>query len=286
MGGDECYKGYWERDPGVQAFMKKNKIKNAEELQSYFVKRVGKIIESKKKKMIGWDEILEGGIAPGAAVMSWRGVKGGIEASHLKHHVVMSPAPQYYIDMVQGEASIEPPVYSVARLIDTYSFNILPPEIDSTYVLGGQANLWTEQVPTEAHAEYMTYPRAFAVAETMWSPKSKKQWEDFVTRVEHHFARFDAAGINYAPSIYDPIIKVKRHESGELAIDLVSEAQNVDIYYTVDNTIPNQYSPKYNGTIAFPNGADMLRVITYRDKNPLGRLISLPTSELEKRIGR
>lgn len=284
MGGDECYKGYWEKDPGVQAFMKKNNLKNGEELQSYFTKRVGKILASKKKKMIGWDEILEGGIAPGAAVMSWRGTKGGIEASHLKHPVVMSPATQYYLDMVQGDISIEPPVYDVARLKDTYSLNILPEGIDSAYVLGGQGNLWTEQVPTEPQVEYMTYPRAFAVAETMWSPKNKKEWNNFVERVEDHFLRFDAAAINYAPSIYDPIIEVKRNANGQLTIDLSTEAQNVDIFYTVDNTIPNQYYPKYNGTITFPEGADMLRVITYRNNKPLGRLISIKTEELVKRI--
>jgi hexosaminidase len=284
MGGDECYKGYWERDDNVQAFMKKNKIKTSEELQSYFTKRVAKILSDKKKKMIGWDEILEGGIAPGAAVMSWRGTKGGIEASHLKHPVVMSPATQYYLDMVQGETSIEPPVYDVARLKDTYALNILPEGIDSAYVLGGQGNLWTEQVPTEPQVEYMMYPRAFAVAETVWSPKSKKDWNSFVERVEKHFERFDEAEINYAPSMYDPIISVKRNTNGQLVIDLSTEAQNLDIFYTVDNTIPNQYYPKYNGTITFPDGADMLRVITYRNNKSMGRLISLKTEDLEKRV--
>ncbi len=284
MGGDECYKGYWERDPAVQAFMKKNKLKNGEELQSYFTKRVAKIIASKKKKMIGWDEILEGGIAPGAAVMSWRGTEGGIEASHLKHPVVMSPATEYYLDMMQGDPSIEPPVYSTARLKDTYMLNLLPEGIDSAYVLGGQGNLWTEQIPTEAHAEYMTYPRAFAISETVWSPKNKKEWNGFVSRVEDHLGRFDEAQINYAPSIYDPIIDVKKNSNGQLTIDLSSEVQNVDIFYTVDNSIPNQYYPKYDGTITFPEGADMLRVITYRNNKPMGRLISLKAEDLEKRV--
>jgi hexosaminidase len=286
MGGDECYKGYWERDPGVQAFMKKNKLANGEELQSYFTKRVAKIIASKKKKMIGWDEILEGGIAPGAAVMSWRGTKGGIEASHLKHPVVMSPSTQYYLDMVQGEPSIEPPVYDIARLQDTYALNILPEGMDSTFVLGGQGNLWTEQIPTEPQVEYMTYPRAFAIAETMWSPENKKEWSGFIGRVEDHFERFDEAGINYAPSVYDPIIKVKKNADNQLAIDLITEVTGIDIFYTVDNSIPNQYYPKYTGTIAFPAGADMLRVITYRDNKPLGRLISIKTEDLVKRAGK
>jgi hexosaminidase len=234
--------------------------------------------------MIGWDEILEGGIAPGAAVMSWRGTKGGIEASHLKHPVVMSPAPHYYLDMVQGDRAIEAPVYSTARLKDTYLMNILPEGIDSAFVLGGQGNLWTEQVPTEAHTEYMTYPRAFAIAETMWSPRGRKQWSNFVARVEDHFQRFDEGGINYAPSIYDPIIEVRKDDNGKITIDLTSEAQGVDIFYSVDNTIPNQYSTKYSGTINFPDGADMLRVITYRNNKALGRLISIKTEDLEKRI--
>jgi hexosaminidase len=284
IGGDECYKGYWERDAAVQAFMKKNKIKDAIALQSYFTSRVAKIIANKKKKVIGWDEILEGGIAPGAAVMSWRGTKGGIEASHLKHPVVMSPATEYYLDMVQGDISIEPPVYSTARLKDTYSLDILPEGIDSAFVLGGQGNLWTEQIPTEAHAEYMTYPRAFAISETMWSPEKKKEWENFVQRVESHFERFDVAGINYAPSIYDPIIEVKKNVNGQLTIDLTTEVQNVDIFYTVDNSIPNQYYPKYKGTITMPDDADMLRVITYRNNERIGRLISLKTEDLVKRI--
>lgn len=284
LGGDECYKGYWERDPGVQIFMKKNNIKNGEGLQSYFTRRVSDIITSKKKKAIGWDEILEGGIAPGAAVMSWRGTKGGVEATHLKHPVVMSPAPQYYLDMVQGEASVEPPVYNTARLKDVYNFNILPAGIDSAFVLGGQGNLWTEQVPTEPQVAYMTYPRALAIAETVWSPESKKNWNSFVKRVENHFERFDEAGVNYAPSMYDPIITVKKNSNGHLTIDLKTEVEGLDIFYTVDNSVPNQYQEKYKNAITFPVGADIFRVITYRNNKPVGRLISLKTEELQKRV--
>jgi hexosaminidase len=283
MGGDECYKGYWERDANVQAFMKKNNIKNSEELQSYFTKRVSKILESKKKKLIGWDEILEGGIAPGAAVMSWRGTKGGVEASHQKHPVVMSPSPLYYLDMMQGDASIEAPVYSTARLKDTYQFDILAPGIDSAYVLGGQGNLWTEQIPTSAQVEYMTYPRALAIAETVWSPKAQKNWNAFTLRLEDHFQRFDQAGINYSPSAYDAIINVKKDNKGQLIITLSTEMEGMNIYYTVDNSIPNQYHPRYKEPISFPAGADMLKVVTYKNNKPVGRLISLKAEDLEKR---
>ena len=283
IGGDECYKGYWERDPGVQAFMKKNNIKNAEELQSYFSKRVTKIITDKKKKVIGWDEILEGGLAPGAAVMSWRGVKGGIEAAHQKHPVVMSPAPIYYLDMVQGDAAVETPVYDKARLKDVYAFDILPKEIDSTYVLGGQGNLWTEQIPTAAQVEYMTYPRTFAISETMWSPKARKNWNNFATRVETHFARFDQGGINYARSMYDPIIKVKKNENG-IRIELESEVEGLDLYYTLDNAIPNHYHPKYREPIQVPEDVDAFRVVSYKNGKVVGNLITIKKEDLAKRI--
>lgn len=284
MGGDECYKGYWERDADVQAFMKKMNLANGEELQAYFNKRVTKILSDKKKKLIGWDEILEGGIAPGAAVMSWRGSKGGIEASAKKHQVVMSPSPYYYLDMRQGEPAIEPPVYNDARLSNVYDYSILPDGIDSTFVLGGQGNLWTEQIPTGAHAEYMTYPRAFAISETLWSPESKKNWDGFVNRVEHHFDRFDEAGVNYATSMYDPILRVKKNKAGLLTIEMTTEVSGLAIHYTIDNSIPNQYYPVYTEPVVLPEDVDMLRVITYRDGKPLGRLISIKTEDLIKRI--
>ena len=284
MGGDECYKGYWERDAGVQEFMKKNKIKDGHELQAYFNKRVNKIITSKGKKTIGWDEILEGGIADDAAVMSWRGTKGGIEASRQRHAVVMSPSPLYYLDMVQGESSVEPKVYDKARLKDVYNFNILPKEIDSTYVLGGQGNLWTEQIVTEQHLEYMMYPRALAIAESLWSPNGKKNWSDFVQRIETQFARFDQAGINYAPSLYDPIITVTKNGKGNLVVELETEANNLNVYYSLDNTIPNHYDEKYNGPITLPEGTDMIRLASFRGKKQMGRLITLSFDDLQKRV--
>ncbi|MBT1701675.1 beta-N-acetylhexosaminidase [Chryseosolibacter indicus] len=283
IGGDECYKGYWEKDPKVTAFMKANKIKNAEELQSYFTKRLTKLIMDKNKKVIGWDEILEGGLAPGAAVMSWRGTKGGIEAAHQKHQVVMSPNPMYYLDMGQGEPSIEPPIYNYARLKDTYAHEPLPAGVDSTFILGGQGNLWTEQIPTTHQVEYMTYPRAFAVSESLWSPKYRKNWSNFIPKVEDHFKRFDFANINYSTSLYDPIINVKK-KGTQLTIELSTEVEGLTIHYTVDNTIPGKYSPAYTkGPLVYPDGADNFRVITYKNGKPIGRLISLKTEDLTKR---
>jgi hexosaminidase len=284
MGGDECYKGYWERDPNVQAFMKKNKIRDGHELQAYFNNRVNKIINSKKKKMIGWDEILEGGTVQGAAVMSWRGVKGGVEASQKKLPVVMSPAPIYYLDMGQGEPTVETPIYDYARLNRVYAFDILAPGIDSTYVLGGQGNLWTEQIPTAPQAEYMTYPRAFAIAETLWSNPKQKNWENFVKRVENHFDRFEYAGVHYSTSLYDPIIRVTKNSSGNLVINMTTEIEGIELYYTLDNAWPMHYYNKYTEPIVVPEDVDIFRMVSYKNGKAVGKVITLTADQLNKRI--
>ena len=126
-------------------------------------------------------------------VMSWRGIKGGIEAAKMGHDVVMSPTTFVYLDYMQGDAVIEPHVYATLRLKTTYEFEPVPDGVDPKYIKGGQANLWTEQVYNMRHAEYMTWPRAFAIAEDVWSPKENKNWNDFAGRVEKHFERFDVA---------------------------------------------------------------------------------------------
>lgn len=174
LGGDECPKNFWEKSSAIKALMQKEGLKTMQEVQSYFEKRAEKIVESKGKKLIGWDEILEGGLAPGAAVMSWRGIEGGIEAAKMKHEVVMSPTTFAYLDYMQGDPVIEPRIYASLRLNKAYQFEPVPPGVDSKYILGGQANLWTEQVYNMRHAEYMTWPRAFAISESVWSPKEKR----------------------------------------------------------------------------------------------------------------
>src|SRR5919107_2414707 len=174
LGGDECPKNFWEKSSAVKALMKKEGLKNMEQVQSYFEKRLEKIVTSKGKKFIGWDEILEGGLGPSAAVMSWRGMKGGAEAAKMKHEVVMSPTTFAYIDYMQGDPSIEPRVYATLRLNKAYEFEPVPEEVDARYIKGGQANLWTEQVYNMRHAQYMTWPRGWAIAESVWSPRSKK----------------------------------------------------------------------------------------------------------------
>ena len=285
VGGDECYKGYWKEDEGCQKLMKELSIRHVEDLQGYFMNRVEAILKRNGKKLIGWDEILEGGIAPEATVMSWRGIKGGIEAAQMGHDVVMSPTTFAYLDYNQGERTVDPPIYASLRLKKCYSFEPVPDGVDAKYILGGQGNLWTEQVPTLRYAFYMTYPRAWALSEVYWSPKESKNWDNFIQRVEKQFDRSGVAETNYSKAIYDPIISMSRR-NGKLLLTMESEAPNINIYYTIDDAMPDKYTTRYAEPVELPEGPITLRVITYRDGKPIGHLITLKREELERRAGK
>jgi hexosaminidase len=283
VGGDECAKNFWETNDAIKALMQKEKLKTLEEVQGYFENRVEKIVNSKGKKMIGWDEILEGGVSPTAAIMSWRGTKGGVEASKKGHEVVMSPTTFVYLDYMQSDEIMEPRVYASLRLNKTYSYEPVSEGINEKLVKGLQGNLWTEQVYTYRQVQYMLWPRAFAVSEIAWSPAAKKNWKGFVNKVETHFERFDAGEIKYAPSMYDPDFKVTKNEKGELVVTLSTELEGLDIYYSFDNSYPDHYYPKYTGPLTVPIDASLLRVITYRGKQPIGRMNNMPVDVLKKR---
>lgn len=285
MGGDETARNFWEKDEQIKALMKKENLKNLDEVQSYFVKRVEKIINSKGKKMIGWDEILQGGLAPNAAVMSWRGMSGGIEAAKSGHEVVMSPTDFVYIDYMQGDASIEPPVYSTLRLKKTYSFEPLPEGVNEKLIRGGQANLWTEQVYNMRHAQYMTWPRALAVAEVLWSPKEKRNWNGFVPRVEKQFERMDAAQVKYAPSMYDPIITVSKKDSATIMVAMDTEVEGLTIHYSFDNSFPDNFYPAYKTPLIVPKESAALKLVTYKGNKLTGRQMVITMAELKKRAG-
>jgi hexosaminidase len=284
VGGDECYKGYWKQDPGCQALMKKLNIRHVEDLQGYFMGRVEKILAAKGKKLLGWDEILEGGISPGATVMSWRGISGGIEAAHLGHNVVMTPTTFAYLDYNQGDPAVDPPIYAYLRCKKSYSFDPVPDGVDAKFILGGQGNLWTEQIPTYRYAQYMTFPRAWALAEVFWSKKESKNWDDFARRMENHFERSDAAGNNYSKAVYDAIVRTSMKE-GKLWLEMDSEIPGLDIFYSIDDTMPDNYSTKYSKPVELPEGPITLRVVTYRNGKPIGHLITLKRADLESRIG-
>jgi hexosaminidase len=282
IGGDECYKGYWENNKDCQALMKKLNMSQVENLQGYFVNRLEGILKEKNKKLIGWDEILEGGVSPDATVMSWRGIKGGIEAAKTGHNVVMTPTTFAYLDYCQGDPTIDPPIYANLRLKNCYSFNPVPDSVDAKYILGGQGNLWTEQVPSLRYAQYMTFPRAWALAEVFWSAEGKLNWENFIDRVEGQFNRADIACMNYSRAIYDAIITPFMKDN-KMWLQMDTEFPGLDIYYTIDETMPDSYSARYTEAVGLPDEDITLRVITYRNGKPVGHLITLNHDELIKR---
>lgn len=282
-GGDEASHNFWQKSPQVQALMKREGLKTIPQVQSYFGKRLEKIIQAKGKKMMGWDEILEGGITPTTALMSWRGVKYGIEASNSGHYVVMSPTIFTYIDYMQGDISTEPPVYSSLRLNQAYKFDPIPEGANAKYILGGQANLWTEQIYNIRQAEYMTWPRGFAIAESVWSPKEKKDWDKFAAKTQDHFQRLNYAQTKYSPAIYDPIVKVTR-DGDKYYVELTTEIDGLDIYTSFDNSEPDNFYPKYTKPQLIPKDASLMRIITYRGDKPIGRLMTIRVDDLKKRV--
>ena len=264
VGGDEAPINFWQKNSQIKALMQRENLKDMHAVQGYFTKRVEKIVNAKGKKMIGWDEILEGGLQPSAAIMSWRGMKGGIEAAKNKHEVVMSPSTYAYLDYMQSDKVMEPNVYASLRLNETYKFDPLPEGVDPKYIKGGQGNLWTEQIYNIRQAEYMTWPRGLAIAESLWSPKENKNWVDFFGRVEKHFGRLDEAETKYAPSVYDPIFNVRPTGNNQLSVTLTTEVEGLDIYYSFDNSYPDRFYPKYTEALIAPIDASLLRVITYK----------------------
>lgn len=283
IGGDECYKGFWERCPKCQKRMHSKQLKDSKELQSYFIKRVSDIVASKGKQIIGWDEILEGGIAPKAVVMSWRGVDGGVQAARQGHQVIMTPTNHCYLDFYQGDPSIEPNTYSMLRLQDCYKFQPIPEGVNPALVLGGQGNLWTESVPHYRQVEYMIWPRALALSEALWTNSDTRNWDFFVQRVENHFLRLNENGVNYARSIYDPIIRPFLDAENKLQIEMKTEMDGLDLFYTFDNTLPDLYSNSYTEILSIPKNASMLRVISYKEAKPIGKLIDIQIDKLKKR---
>jgi len=181
--------------------MKKEGLKNEHELQSYFIQRIEKFLNAHGRQIIGWDEILEGGLAPKATVMSWRGEKGGIEAAKQHHDVIMTPGFALYLDHYQADPATQP--LAIGGFTNTkmvYSYNPVPKKLKgdlAKYVLGAQGNVWTEYMQTSDYVEYMVYPRACALAEVDWTPKEQKNWDDFVKRMEVHKKRLKALNVNY-----------------------------------------------------------------------------------------
>lgn len=249
IGGDEVDKTAWKKCDRCQAKMKTEGLKNEEELQSYFIKRMEKFLLSKNRKMIGWDEILEGGLAPEATVMSWRGEAGGIEAAKMNHDVVMTPGAPCYFDHYQAGPEGEPTaIGGFNTLKRVYDYEPIPRELPADkqqYVLGAQANIWTEYITTPSHLEYMVLPRMLALAEAVWSPSEKKNWLDFNSRLPYHFAGFEQKGYSFSKGNFTVDI-LPSSPNGELLVSLKSEHPAAAIHYTTDGTLPDLSSKRYD----------------------------------------
>ena len=260
IGGDEANKTKWEACPKCQKRMQDEHLKDEHELQSWFIKRIEKYITSKGRKMIGWDEILEGGLAPEATVMSWRGMQGGIEAAKMNHDVVMSPTTYCYFDYYQADPDFEPEaIGGFLPLKKVYAFEPVPEELteqEASHILGAQANLWSEFVASTEHAEYMVLPRMTALAEVIWSPKEDRDWEDFQQRLQFQLERFQQAGYNYSKGSWRVNIQAD-FSADTFRVSLSSEQYDKPIYYTINGSEPSLSSIKYEKPFAITESSNI-----------------------------
>lgn len=287
VGGDEVDKSSWKKCARCQHRMKTEGLKTEEELQSYFVKRVEKFILSKKRRIIGWDEILEGGIAPEATIMSWRGEAGGIEAAKMDHNVVMTPGYPLYFDHYQAGPEGEPQAFGgMNTLKNVYDYEPIPKELNASqakFVMGAQANLWTEMITTAEGIEYMILPRMLALAEVVWSEKGSRDWNDFNARLKTQFRGFEQRGIRYCKGNFKVNI-VPVSQNGQLNVSLNTESINGEIHYTTDGTYPNAFSPVYTTPFAVTKNTTV-KAVTVIDR----QLMSSPVEQtyvMHQAVGR
>lgn len=240
VGGDECPKVAWKKCPVCQARIKELGLKDEYELQSYFIKRIEKFLSKHNRKLIGWDEILQGGLSASAAVMSWQGVEGGIAAAKQGNYVVMTPGSHCYFDHYQGDPTNEPLAIGGYTTVEkVYSYEPIPAELTTEqqkYILGAQGNLWTEYVGSEKQVEYMIFPRMCALSEVVWSPKEGKNYSDFRSRLLKHFHLFDKKGIHYAKSIFEINKNVIADTiKNQLSLELTQVFPSGDLYYWIED---------------------------------------------------
>jgi hexosaminidase len=254
IGGDECPKTAWKQSAFCQDLIKKLKLKNEDELQSYIIRRIDKFVTSKGRAIIGWDEILEGGLAPNATVMSWRGTEGGIEAAKQKHTVVMTPGAFCYLDKYQANPAREPlTIGGYLPLEKVYGYEPTPSELtpdQQKYILGVQGNIWTEYMKTPEAVEYMVWPRAVALAEISWMPKGPRNFEDFAMRLKAHLPRLQAMNVNYARRLLDIRAETQFSDAGgaasrQLQVRLNKLDSDSKIFYTLNGKEATPASTEY-----------------------------------------
>ncbi|MBS0590088.1 MAG: family 20 glycosylhydrolase, partial [Proteobacteria bacterium] len=250
IGGDEAPKDAWKNSAFAQNLMKREKLKNEEELQSWFIHRIEKIVHAKGKRIIGWDEILEGGLAPDATVMSWRGEQGGIAAAKQNHDVIMSPGEYCYLDHAQGPAESELfPLNGYLPIKQVYAYDPQPSTLSArerAHILGVQGNVWSEHLPNAEVAEYAAFPRALALAEVGWSAQSTRAYADFERRLANQYPRLDREGIRYRIPEPQGSADVLQVDQSQYRLQLASPLPGAAIYYTLDGSLPDpEFSPRY-----------------------------------------
>jgi len=260
VGGDEADKTRWKECQKCQARIKSEGLKDEKELQSYFIKRIEKFLVSENRKMIGWDEILEGGLAPEATVMSWRGIEGGIATARQGHDVIMTPTSFCYFDYYQADPDFEPKaIGGYVSLKKVYSFDPTPEELtkdEARFILGAQGNLWTEFIPTTQQAEYMAVPRMIALAEVAWTAKDLKNWKSFRERLSDHFKRLDYLKVNYSEGSFKVDISTSfDKKENVLRVMFDSEQPGIPIQYNLNGNDPTPKSPVYSEPVEIKGNA-------------------------------
>lgn len=280
VGGDECPKDRWNKCPKCKVKMNKEHLKDADELQSYFIARMEKVLIAHGKKMIGWDEILEGGLSPSANVMSWRGEKGGIEAANMGHDVVMSPGKFMYLNYYQGNPKMEPLSKNGFITPETlYNYEPLPKEIapeKSHHILGAQGNVWTEYIYKEEQGEYMIYPRILSLAELTWTAKEKRNYKDFERRLNNQLVRLDGHNINYhIPLPEGPTSQIAFVDTVSLAF---TTTRPVKMVYTLDGSEPAVNSMTYQKPLKFSES----KILKIASVLPHGKMSMVRKISVEK----
>ena len=252
VGGDEAVKDQWHASAAAQAKMHALGLKDEDALQGWFIDRVGKYLATHGRGLIGWDEILDGGVPADATVMSWRGTQGALKAAQQGHDVVLSPAPGLYFDQLQSDRADEIAGRSpVQDLASVYAFEPVPKELDAAqakHVLGAQANVWTEHMPTMGHVEHAVFPRLDALSEVDWSAAKLRDWHGFLARLPAQFARYREQGIGYADSAFAVDVGVDRNAalaSGTAQVTLSDQVGAGALHYTLDDSVPDLHSPLY-----------------------------------------
>ncbi|MDB5264025.1 MAG: Beta-N-acetylhexosaminidase, partial [Adhaeribacter sp.] len=276
IGGDEAPKARWKACAKCQARIKTEGLKDEHELQSYFIKRIEKFLLTKNKNIIGWDEIMEGGLAPNAAVMSWRGIKGGIAAAKEHHNVVMSPTDFLYLDYYQGDPSLEPKaIGGMLPLEKVYRYEPTPAELtpqEAKYIIGTQGNVWSEYIHSPEKVEYMTFPRAAALAEVAWTSANLKSWDGFKKRMEDQYLRYEAMGLNHSRSAYNVLFEMKSDpQTQQVTVTLKTGYHEPLVYYSVDGTEPTLESLKYTTPFKIIDPA-VIKAAAFRDGKRIGEV--------------